>query len=141
MSSIKLGDWNFEPDYGRLINHKKEELFLDHRLRKILIVLLQNKEAIVRREDMIGQIWEEVQVQEENLTKGVSDLRRWLTEHNINHIEIETIRSIGYRLKVKESNGSNSMKTFSRVLLKSAFYLLLIASFLVLLIRAVRYEN
>ena len=143
MEPTKIDNWIFDPTHDRFINQDKQELFIEPRLSRILSVLIQKKGEIIRREEIIDAVWNDVYVNDESLTKGIFDLRKWLKKNGLYQIEIETIRAIGYRLNIKELQTveKNTPKSVGKVILKGAFYLLIIMSFLIMLIRAVQYEN
>ena len=62
------------------------------------MTLLNANGSVVRR--LIDAVWRDVQVNEESLTKGIFDLRRFCEEKAMTQIEIRTIRNVGYQLKV-----------------------------------------
>lgn len=139
MRLIKIGNWMFYPDHGRFINKAGHEFFLDKRLNSLLIFLIKRQESVVKRNEIIEHVWSDVQVNEENLTKGIFDLRRLLKHQEIDEIEINTIRNVGYRLRINKTEMAN--KPYSKLLIKSVMYFLLIASFLIMFIRAIRYDG
>ena len=67
----------------------------------------------------------------------------WGSDHNhkqgVTEIEISTIRNIGYRLHIIEDQSKES-RLLKRVL-KTAIYGLVLISFAIVIIRAIRYEN
>lgn len=138
---IQLGEWKYFTEYGRFLKKDKEELFLDTRLKKLLNYLFENEGEIIRREEIIEFVWGEVIVNEENLTKAVFDLRKLLKSKGISGFQISTIRNIGYRLTMLDKPGNEKRKLVGRLIFKAAIYLFLIASFLIMFIRAIRYEN
>lgn len=140
MPGIGMGEWTYYPDFGRLMSKNGKEYFLDNRLNKLLGFLLQKKAIIVTRDEILDSVWAEVQVNEENLTKGVFDLRKFLKEKEITGVEIETIRNVGYRLTVQK-RVEKSRKSILKLAAKSLLFLFLILGFLIMLIRAINYEN
>ena len=137
--NVKFGPWTFYPKFGRFLNHNGKEFFIDNRLNKLLTLLIERNGSIVERDELIENVWNEVQVNEENLTKGIFDLRKLLKENEITEIEITTIRNVGYRLQI--NNRETKSKKITRRLLKSAVYFIFIISFVIMFIRAIRYEN
>jgi len=136
----QIGKWSYDPEYGRFMHVVEgREFFLDNRLNKLLKLLLEQKETILKRSEMLELVWKDVQVNEENLTKGIFDLRKVLKEQGVTEIEILTIRNIGYRLQIKEV--PLPKKQMLSLLLKAALYFIAILSFAILFIRAIRYEN
>jgi len=141
-SKLRIGAWTYYPDFGRFINQEGLEYFLDNRLNKLLNLLLKRNASIVKRGEIIESVWSEVQVNEENLTKGVFDLRKFLKEKEIDGVEIETIRNVGYRLNTKPQTVLvPKSKPILKFALKSLVYMVLIIGFLIILIRAIQYEN
>ena len=139
--AVTIGQWSFYPEFGRFLNQQGIEFFLDNRLNKLLQILIDKKETIVKRKEIIDYVWGEVIVNEENLTKGIFDLRKLLQEKEVSAIEIKTIRNIGYRLSIKKDKKNPTSKPVLRLVLKSLLYFFLISSFLIMFIRAIRYEN
>ena len=140
MPKVEIGEWIYYPDFGRLMSQNGQEHFLDNRLNKLLGFLLQNKATIVTRGEILESVWAEVRVNEESLTKGIFDLRKFLKEKQIMGVEIETIRNVGYRLSVQKRTGK-SRKSILKLAAKSILFLFLILGFLIMLIRAINYEN
>ncbi len=56
-------------------------------------------------------------------------------------LEIVTIRNIDYRLLIHAMEQKAKRSSITQALLRSALYLILIGSFLIMFIRAIRYEN
>ncbi len=143
VSGFRMGDCVFEPEYNRLISQQGEEHFIESRLAKILVTLLSANGSVVRRQELIEAVWSDVQVNEESLTKGIFDLRRFCEEKAIAQIEIRTIRNVGYQLKVDVAPRStiDAKRSIQVLVLKGVLVVFLLWSFLVLLVRAISYEN
>ena len=138
-STITIANWTYDPTFGRFLSNDGEEFFLEKRLNNLMSCLIDNRGSIVKRHDIIDFAWQDVQVNEENLTKGIFDLRKLLKQKGITEVEIETIRNIGYRLNfLKAEIPARSMKNW---MLKSALYLFLFLSLVIMLIRAIRYDG
>ncbi len=136
---IVIGDWKYHKEFGRMINKDEVSFYVEKRLNKLLQILIEHQGTIIKRDQIIDYVWSEVHVNEENLTKGVFDLRKLLKKQGIDEIEIVTIRNIGYQLNIKE--GEKKERVFLKLALKAAFYLFIGISFLIIFIRAIRYEN
>ncbi len=139
----EIGSWLYEPEFSRLSDESGEEIFLEARLNKLFAFLLQNEGDILHRSDIMDMVWPLVRVNEDSLTKGVFDLRRLIQDKGLNEVEIETIRNVGYRLVLSQSPvaASKSRKHKLRFVAKAMLYTVLFLSFLVMFIRAIRYEN
>tara|TARA_Y100000588_G_scaffold394158_1_gene513173 strand:- start:823 stop:1089 length:267 start_codon:yes stop_codon:yes gene_type:complete len=85
--------------------------------------------------------WGDVEVNEESLTKGIFDLRKFFKEGGMTRVEIETIRNVGYRLRVDETPRTSAGRRVSVLVLKVVLSIFLFLSFLSILVRAFRYEN
>src|SRR5215831_3912348 len=64
---------------------------------RILLILLQRAGEIVPKEDLIKYVWPDSYVEEGNLNRNVSTLRKALDEKPCDHRYIETIPKTGYR--------------------------------------------
>ncbi len=85
-----------------LIEHKfnaDDSRLLEPRLMRLLCLLAASADAVVAREDIITVLWPRVVVNENSLTRAVSDLRRALTAAGDKRSAlIQTIPKRGYRL-------------------------------------------
>jgi len=64
---------------------------------RILLLLLENAGRIVTKEELISTVWSDSFVEEGNLNRNVSTLRKALGERPSDHRYIETIPKTGYR--------------------------------------------
>ncbi|MBI3662386.1 MAG: winged helix-turn-helix domain-containing protein [Acidobacteria bacterium] len=62
-----------------------------------LVILVRNSGRLVRKEDLMGQIWPDTFVEETSLTRNISVLRKLLTEGEGTAEYIETVTRLGYR--------------------------------------------
>lgn len=98
---IDVGQWKISAKYGILSSNEGESLVLEPRLSKLNYLLFLNLNSIVSRQYLIDNIWNETIVNEESLTRAIADLRKLISNHFDNSIEIETIRKRGYKLSLK----------------------------------------
>ena len=96
--NFRFGRWQFSPSYGITDSPCGKVLLLEPRLSKLLYFLSLNTNTIVSRSYLIAHIWSETIVNEESLTRAVSDLRKLLIKNYNQRIQIETIRGRGYKL-------------------------------------------
>lgn len=135
-----IGEWKIYPEVSCIKKPTGEELFLEPRLMKLLAVLLQQKNEILKREELINQVWEDTLVNEESLTKAIFDLRQFLRLHLSDKVKIQTIRKIGYKLILEEHVPEQSrLKRLAKGLLRAALYLFLAFVLFAILIRAINY--
>src|SRR6476646_23477 len=64
---------------------------------KILLMLLQRAGEVITKEELMKQVWPDSFVEDGNLNRNVSTLRKALGEKPCDHRYIETIPKSGYR--------------------------------------------
>lgn len=96
-----LDVWQVYPTRN-LIQHRQrhnDSRPLEPRLMRLLCLLAASADAVVTRDDIINTLWPRVVVNENSLTRAISDLRRVLTSDGDNRTAlIQTIPKRGYRL-------------------------------------------
>lgn len=99
--SFVLGAWRVYPTRN-LIQHREnrdDNRQLEPRLMRLLCLLAASADAVVTRDEIINTLWPRVVVNENSLTRAVSDLRRLLTPEGDKRSDlIQTIPKRGYRL-------------------------------------------
>jgi len=95
-----LGEWRVLPQLNRIrLNRADEERQLEPRLVKLLCFLAANEERVLSREELVQELWPRVVVNENSLTRAISELRKQLQSKDSNPANyIETIPKRGYRL-------------------------------------------
>lgn len=98
--TFAVGDWRVYPELNRLkLICDGEIRQLEPRLIKLLCILAANEDRVLSREQLVQELWPRVIVNENSLTRAVSELRKQLKSANSaipNYIE--TIPKRGYRL-------------------------------------------
>lgn len=95
-----LGDWHVVPELNRLrSNTGTGERQLEPRLVKLLCYLAANEDRVLSRDELVQELWPRVVVNENSLTRAISELRKQLqsADSSITNY-IETIPKRGYRL-------------------------------------------
>jgi len=133
---LNIGRGTLSPETGVLSNEEGDEIYLEMRLAKLLLLLRQNSDDLVTRGQLIDQIWWDTIVNDESLTKAVSDLRKVLKLHFANPPEIITIPKRGYKMV---SSGPVEKMLIWRTGLKYALYGFSAFILLILVIRGLRY--
>lgn len=98
--AFSIADWNVLPEFNRL-QHQTESSTrrLEPRLINLLCYFAANSERVLSRDELVQELWPQVIVNENSLTRAVSELRKQLqssTSTLTNYIE--TIPKKGYRL-------------------------------------------
>jgi DNA-binding winged helix-turn-helix (wHTH) protein len=94
-----LERWRVEPDTRQLQHLDSGEIrSLEPRLMRLLTLLAATPGQVLRREALIEELWPRVIVNENSLTRAVSELRRKLETDSTCATLIDTIPKTGYRL-------------------------------------------
>ena len=97
---VAVGDWEIQPELNRL-QHRHSALYrqLEPRLVQLLCYLAANAHRVLTRDELIHELWPHVVVNENSLTRAISELRKHLAiDASSDRVYIETIPKKGYRL-------------------------------------------
>lgn len=81
----------------RSLSRNGEEISLPGKVFDVLVVLARNPGRLLRKEELIENVWPEEFVEEANLARSVSTLRKALSDTGREHKYIATIQGQGYR--------------------------------------------
>lgn len=98
--SFVIGGIEFFPIYNQL-KRAGQTIKIRSGLMKLLIYLVQHRNQVVTREDLLEQVWEGRIISFDSVSRSVSDLRKFLDEQLGNTFKIETIPKVGYKLCYK----------------------------------------
>ncbi len=103
-----FGPYQFDTRDHLLFKHGKE-IHLTPKVAEILLVLLTRHGHVVEKEELMHEVWAETIVEENNLTRNISTLRKTLNAESEEDLYIETIPRRGYRFvaEVREVNESS----------------------------------
>jgi len=88
----------FRVDAGRrLLLRRGDQVPLTPKAFDILLVLLQNRDRVVEKDELMKLVWPNTVVEENNLTRNISSLRKALEEDPNEHRFIVTIPGRGYQ--------------------------------------------
>lgn len=97
-ADFRLGDdWWVRPGLLRLV-HGDDVVHVGPKVMGVLVYLAERAERPVSREELLQNVWPDVVVVEEVLTRAISQLRRILRDDPKRPRYIETIRGAGYRI-------------------------------------------
>ena len=134
-------NWKVNLDLSCLQDELGNEKFIQPRLLKLLAALLDNANGVISKPHLIKQVWDEVIVGEESLSKAIFDLRKFLDENFKNPPRITTIRKVGYKLEFDRHNQKNRVKSTAMKVLKIVIYGIVGFTLLALVLRGLSYEN
>jgi len=94
----------------RLLLRNGEEVSLTPKIFDLLLVLVENGGRILEKDELMKAVWPDAMVEETNLTRNISTLRRALGEGQDTRKYIETIPWRGYRFvaSVREIANNNT---------------------------------
>lgn len=94
-----LDHWLVKPDCNELICERTAERRpLEPRLMHLLCLLAVDSQKVITREELMEALWPRVIVNENSLTRAVSELRKKLGNSTSGKPLIDTIPKTGYRL-------------------------------------------
>jgi TolB-like protein/DNA-binding winged helix-turn-helix (wHTH) protein len=94
---FQLGDWGVYPDQGLLVG-EKGELHLEPKVMEVLVYLAERQDQVVRRDELINEVWKGTFVSDEVLSRAISLLRNSLGDDRMTPYYIQTLPKVGYRL-------------------------------------------
>ena len=95
--SLQLGDFAFEPATRTLRNAAGEIVPLAQKPFLVLLHLVQNRQRLVTRAELLERFWAGREVYDEALTRCLSSIRKALDDQGDPARYIETRRADGYR--------------------------------------------
>src|SRR5262249_33979800 len=101
----EFGEFRIEVS-ERVLLHRGKPVPLPPRVFGVLLVLVQNSGRIVDKEELMQTVWQDTFVEEVNVARSVSDLRRLLGDAGANPRFIETVAKRGYRFIASVRAGS-----------------------------------
>lgn len=93
---LEFGCFRLVPE-EHLLLRDDTPLALTPKAFETLLILVRNSGRLVRKEDLMSQIWPDTFVEESSLTRNISVLRKLLTEGADTAEYIETVPRLGYR--------------------------------------------
>lgn len=96
-NAFLLGEWQVLPDTGHLIKDGAR-VHVEPKVMAVLECLLRADGRLVSREELINKVWTHVVINDEVLTRAISELRTLLGDVNRDRRYIATIPKRGYKL-------------------------------------------
>jgi DNA-binding winged helix-turn-helix (wHTH) protein len=108
----EFGSFRLDPAEHTLL-HDGKVVSLTPKVFDTLLILIENNGHLVEKDQLLEQIWADTIVEEANLAKNISILRKVLSEDGLKEPFIETVPKRGYRFvaPVKEIKSGNSNPT------------------------------
>ena len=93
----EFGPFRVDPEKETLLR-EGEPIALTPKTFQILLVLIRHNEEVVTKDDLMKAVWPDTFVEEANLSRNISMLRKALGETAQDHRYIVTVPGRGYRL-------------------------------------------
>ncbi len=94
---FQLGAWRVYPDQGLLIG-EDGQCHLEPKVMEVLVYLAKQQDRVVKRDELIDEVWQGVPVSDEVLSRAISVLRTRLGDDRMTPTYIQTLPKVGYRL-------------------------------------------
>ena len=94
---FQLGEWRVYPDQGLLVGVNSQP-HLEPKVMEVLVYLAERQDQVVRRDDLINDVWKGTFVSDEVLSRAISLLRTCLGDDRMTPYYIQTLPKVGYRL-------------------------------------------
>ena len=91
-----FGSFSLDPD-RRLLLRNGETVALAPKVLETLVVLVENHDRVLSKDELLDRVWGGANVEEGGLTRNVSILRKTLGEKPDDHRFILTVPGHGYR--------------------------------------------
>ena len=105
-----FGDFEVSPDAAEL-RRRGEVVHLEPRVLAVLVHLIEHRDRLVPKRELLDAVWEEAFVTENALTKAVGRLRKALDDDAQHPAYIHTHHTLGYRFiaEVEEMHGRRAV--------------------------------
>ena len=94
---FQLGQWRVYPNQG-LLEGEDCQAHLEPKIMEVLVYLAEHQDEVVRRDDLISEVWSGTIVTDEALSRAISVLRTRLGDNRLTPTYIQTLPKVGYRL-------------------------------------------
>lgn len=92
----RFNDFLADPETWRL-TRGGQEIHLEPVVLRLLIYLIENRQRLVTRQELMDTVWGDTVISESALTKAAARLRKALGDDSDPHRYLETVHSRGYR--------------------------------------------
>jgi DNA-binding winged helix-turn-helix (wHTH) protein len=100
-----LGEWTLNTHTNQLLSDKGV-VELEHRLTTLLVFLLQNRERVLTKDEILTSVWSKKVVNDDSVAVAVSQLRKALDDNPRTPKYIKTIPGIGYQFIFQQASAT-----------------------------------
>ena len=102
---LRVGLLRVDPPTRQIAGPKGDET-IEPRVMQVLVALTRANGRVVSRDELIATCWNQRVVGEDSINRVLSRLRHIAAENAEGSFVIETIRGVGYRLKIEPEKGA-----------------------------------
>lgn len=95
-SVYRFGDVQIDPGAAEL-RRAGQIVHLEPKVLQVLVYLLENRQRVVPKKELLDAVWQEAFVTENALTKAIGRLRQALDDDPQDPRSIQTVHTVGYR--------------------------------------------
>jgi transcriptional activator of cad operon len=106
-SRLRIGDWCVDPATGQ-ISRNGESARVEERTMRLLLCLAQHAGEVVSIDNLLSEVWPEVNVSPDSVYQAVTSLRRLLGDDSRLPTYIATVPRLGYRMVAQVSPWAES---------------------------------
>ena len=104
---LRIGEWCVNPAAGQ-ISRNGETARVEERAMRLLLCLAEHAGEVVSIDDLLSQVWADVNVSPDSVYQAVTSLRRLLGDDPKQAAYIATVPRLGYRMVAKVSPWDSS---------------------------------
>jgi len=97
---LRIGEWSVNPAAGQ-ISRNGEIARVEERAMRLLLCLAENAGEVVSIDDLLREVWADVNVSPDSVYQAVTSLRRLLGDDPKQPTYISTVPRLGYRMVAK----------------------------------------
>jgi TolB-like protein/DNA-binding winged helix-turn-helix (wHTH) protein/tetratricopeptide (TPR) repeat protein len=94
---FQLGAWRVYPDQG-LLEAEDGQFHIEPKVMEVLVYLAHRQDKVVKRDELISEVWHDTLGTDEVLSRAISVLRTHLGDNRMTPSYIQTLPKVGYRL-------------------------------------------
>lgn len=115
----KIGAWTLNTHTNQLLQDDRA-VELEHRLTSLLVFLLQNKNRVLTKDEILKAVWQKKVVNDDSVAVAISQLRKALDDNPRMPTYIKTIPGIGYQFILQQDANISALDNISPELKRHA---------------------
>ena len=135
LREYRFGDFVVDLKGWQLV-HSGQVVHVEPTVLKLLVFLIENRDRLVVKRELLDTVWGKTFVSESALTKAIARLRKALSDDPSRPKYIETVHALGYRFvaEVQDIESVSEKKPFRATARRGAFATMFFAAAVVIVI-------